>query len=157
LAHLRVAEHDGAFYLNLADDHCRAVEVAPAAWQIILLRQFAFGDFSGCARAYRANRQAILESVIEADPVATCARLNGYSKSMGRNSLRLLANRRQAAAPKNSYSPPRWPRTPRALAGRLRRAQTSLRALGIEIAFQREGRGGSRMIRIRTLSSASPN
>src|SRR5689334_11553555 len=51
---------------------------------------------------------------------------------------------------------PDWPRTPRALAGRLRRAQPSLRALGIEIVFQREGRTGSRMIRMRGHSSASP-
>src|SRR5882762_6112809 len=50
---------------------------------------------------------------------------------------------------------PDWPRTPRALAGRLRRAQTSLRALGIDIAFQREGREGSRIIRMRGLSSGS--
>ena len=33
-------------------------------------------------------------------------------------------------------------------AGRLRRAQTSLRALGIEIEFSREGRGGTRIIRM---------
>ena len=37
---------------------------------------------------------------------------------------------------------------PRALAGRLRRAQTPLRALGIEIVFGREGRLGTRIIRI---------
>jgi hypothetical protein len=43
-----------------------------------------------------------------------------------------------------------WPKSPRALAGRLRRAQTFLRALGIEVAFSREGRAGSRVIRIRT-------
>src|SRR5262249_12670360 len=36
-----------------------------------------------------------------------------------------------------------WPRSPRALAGRLRRAQTPLRALGIEIVFGREGRSGT--------------
>ena len=41
-----------------------------------------------------------------------------------------------------------WPKTPRALAGRLRRAQTFLRTLGIEIDFSREGRAGTRMIRI---------
>jgi hypothetical protein len=41
-----------------------------------------------------------------------------------------------------------WPKSPRALAGRLRRAQTPLRALGIEIAFSREGRGGARIIRM---------
>jgi hypothetical protein len=36
----------------------------------------------------------------------------------------------------------------RALAGRLRRAQTFLRTLGIEIVFGREGRSGTRTIRI---------
>jgi len=41
-----------------------------------------------------------------------------------------------------------WPKNPRALAGRLRRAQTSLRALGIEVAFSCEGRAGSRVISI---------
>src|SRR5262249_31058936 len=41
-----------------------------------------------------------------------------------------------------------WPKNPRALAGRLRRAQTFLRVLGIDIAFSREGSGGSRIIRI---------
>jgi hypothetical protein len=43
-----------------------------------------------------------------------------------------------------------WPKNPRALAGRLRRAQTFLRILGIDVAFSREGRAGSRTIRIRT-------
>jgi hypothetical protein len=43
-----------------------------------------------------------------------------------------------------------WPKNPRALAGHLRRAQTFLRTLGIDIAFSREGRAGSRVIRMRT-------
>jgi hypothetical protein len=43
-----------------------------------------------------------------------------------------------------------WPKNPRALAGHLRRAQTFLRALGLEITFSREGRTGSRVIRMRT-------
>ena len=43
-----------------------------------------------------------------------------------------------------------WPKNPRALAGRLRRAQPFLRALGIHIAFSREGRAGTRVIRIHT-------
>jgi hypothetical protein len=41
-----------------------------------------------------------------------------------------------------------WPKSPRALAGRLRRAQTPLRALGIEMSFVREGPAGTRMIRL---------
>ena len=40
--------------------------------------------------------------------------------------------------------------TDRALAGRLRRTQTFLRTLGIEITFWREGRMGTRMIRVST-------
>jgi len=47
-----------------------------------------------------------------------------------------------------------WPRTPRALAGRLRRAQTFLRRLGVEMTFGREGSAGTRVIRI---SSAAEN
>jgi hypothetical protein len=43
-----------------------------------------------------------------------------------------------------------WPKNPRALAGHLRRAQTFLRALGIEIAFSREGRAGNTVIRMRS-------
>jgi hypothetical protein len=43
-----------------------------------------------------------------------------------------------------------WAKNPRALAGRLRRAQTFLRTLGIEITFTREGRTGTRMIRVST-------
>ena len=42
-----------------------------------------------------------------------------------------------------------WPKHPRALARRLRRAQTFLRAVGIDIAFSREGRAGNRVIRMR--------
>jgi hypothetical protein len=47
-----------------------------------------------------------------------------------------------------------WPRNPRALAGRLRRCQTFLRTVGIEIAFSREGRVGSRMIRMTTVTKS---
>src|SRR5262245_18167961 len=36
-----------------------------------------------------------------------------------------------------------WPKNPLALAGRLRRAMTFLRALVVDIAFSREGRAGS--------------
>jgi hypothetical protein len=41
-----------------------------------------------------------------------------------------------------------WPDSPRALGGRLRRAATFLRKIGIEIAFDREGRARTRIIRI---------
>ena len=43
---------------------------------------------------------------------------------------------------------PGWPKSPRALAGRLRRAQTGLRTLGVEITLGSEGRAGTRIIRM---------
>ena len=109
------------------------------------------------ARAYSANRRGAIESVIEADPVAACVRelMVNQDQWVGTASdFLLLADKLQRQ--ETLIRRPDWPRTPRALSGRLRRAQTSLRTLGIEIAFQREGREGSRMIRMRGLASASP-
>jgi hypothetical protein len=42
-------------------------------------------------------------------------------------------------------------KNPQALAGRLRRAQTFLRVLDIEVTFGREGRLGARIIRMSAL------
>jgi hypothetical protein len=50
----------------------------------------------------------------------------------------------------------RWPHNPRALVGRLRRAQTYLRTLGIEIAFRREGWAGTRIIRMNATPDNPP-
>jgi hypothetical protein len=47
-----------------------------------------------------------------------------------------------------------WPDSPRALSGRLRRAATFLRKIGIEIAFKKEGWARTRLIHI---SSAPEN
>ncbi len=33
--HVRVAEHDGAYYLDLADEEWRAVEITPEGWRVI--------------------------------------------------------------------------------------------------------------------------
>src|SRR5437773_2397094 len=60
------------------------------------------------ARAYAANRRAAIESIIEADPIATCVRAHH-----GR------PDRVEAKNPRAT------------LAGRLGRAQTFLRTLGI--------------------------
>jgi hypothetical protein len=50
-----------------------------------------------------------------------------------------------------------WPDGPRALAGRLRRAATFLRKIGIEVGFGREGRARTRTINITTIQpSATP-
>jgi hypothetical protein len=108
------------------------------------------------ARAYAANRRAAIEGVIEADPVAACMRdmmadrqhWSGTASDLLRDADALQRNQ-------VSIRRPDWPRTPRALAGRLRRAQTSLRTIGIHIDFYREGRAGNRMINMHANTSKS--
>jgi hypothetical protein len=115
-----------------------------AACETAIWHPGTFGD------AYEANRSTAIESSIEADPVAACVREIMAERSCWTGSA---ADLLRAGAGWNRSGTPRdhtgWPKNPRALAGRLRRAQTFLRALGVDIAFSREGRTGSRTIRIR--------
>jgi hypothetical protein len=108
------------------------------------------------ARAYEANRSAAVENVIDADPVAACVREIMAERSVWAGcATDLLRTEADLAAKGVSRGSPGWPKSPRALAGRLRRAQTALRTLGIEITFGREGRAGTRIIRMsRTPESA---
>jgi hypothetical protein len=103
------------------------------------------------ACAYAANRRAAIESIIEADPLASCVRtIMGERSTWSGSASDLLRLCAESAREDVSKSPP-WAKNPRALAGRLRRAQTFLRMLDIEIAFGREGRSGARMIRMSAL------
>ncbi len=123
---------------RMADFALWAAACEPALWSA--------GTF---ARAYAANRRAAVESIIDADPIATCVReimserssWTGSAADLLRVSVERISQTRDSTG---------WPKNPRALAGHLRRAQTFLRALGIEITFSREGRAGSRVIRMRT-------
>ena len=87
---------------------------------------------------------------MEADPIATCLRSIMADRTTWTGSasdlLRLCAESARESPPGGSA----WAKNPRALAGRLRRAQTFLRTVGIEITFSREGRTGTRMIRVNT-------
>jgi hypothetical protein len=116
----------------------------------------AFYPVGGFLQAYKANRWSAIEDVVEADPVAARIReIMAERPTWSGNASDLL---RVAASPSRddaSRTGVRWPKSPRALAGRLRRAQTPLRALGIEISFGREGRAGTRIIRLRTSRAKS--
>jgi hypothetical protein len=102
------------------------------------------------ARAYAANRTAAIEGLIEADPVATCVRELMAERSTWTGRAADLLRAAGVVGDEAWTKSAGWPKTPRALAGRLRRAQTFLRTLGIEITFSREGRTGTRMIRLCT-------
>ena len=118
------------------------------------------------ARAYEGNRRAAIDDAIDADPVAACVReLMAERGSWTGSAADLLRVGGDPVSNGGSTSRAGWPSNPRALAGRLRRAQTFLRALGIDMAFAREGRAGNRVIRMRTtledtvstVSSVGPN
>jgi hypothetical protein len=106
-------------------------------------------------RGYAANRKAAIEGIIDADPIAACVRELMTERASWSGTaadlLRVSIERTRQTGDNTS-----WPKNPRALAGHLRRAQTSLRALGIDIVFRREGRAGRRVIII-TMHSALEN
>jgi hypothetical protein len=101
------------------------------------------GTFS---RAYAGNRMAAIQDVVDADPVAACVRELMSERSSWTGTAADLFRFSVQPSSGSSKDGRGWPKNPRALAGHLRRAQSSLRALGIDIAFRREGRVGSRMI-----------
>ena len=114
------------------------------------------------ARAYAANRRTAIESIMEADPIATCLRSIMADRTTWTGSasdlLRLCAESARESPPGGIA----WAKNLQTLAGRLRRAQTFLRTVGIEITFSREGRTGTRIIRstaaeetVTTVSSVS--
>jgi hypothetical protein len=117
----------------------------------------AFWRAGTFARAYQANRKAAVEDLIEADPVAARVReiMAERRTWMGSASdlLRAGANPPGDGLRRGHTD---WPKSPRALAGRLRRAQTFLRILGIEMTFRREGRGGARTIRLSSAFETAP-
>jgi hypothetical protein len=102
------------------------------------------------ARAYAENRRAAIESMMEVDPVATCVRAIMVDRTTWTGSASDLLRLCAESACDDIARGTRWTKNPRALAGRLRRAQTFLRTLGIEITFSREGRAGTRIIRVST-------
>jgi hypothetical protein len=95
------------------------------------------------------NQRAAIENIIDSDPVAAHVREIMADKPQWTGSASDLL---QVGSSRFG-----WPKSPRALAGRLRRAQTFLRTLGIEIVFGREGRFGTRTITITVRGESQSN
>ena len=114
-----------------------------------------FGPLGTLERAYLNNRNEAIENIVDADPVAARVReimadrvqWTGSASDLLRIGINGCAD---------TIARPRWPKNPRALAGRLRRAQTFLRSLGIEIVFGREGRLGTRTISMTNVGRTGP-
>ncbi len=103
--------------------------------------------------AYSGNREDTVDSVIEADPVASTLRswmADRTEWSGTASDLLTILNEHAGDGLRNSKS---WPSTPRTLSGRLRRAATFLRTVGIDFDFDKKM--GRKRTRIITISAAS--
>lgn len=98
--------------------------------------------------AYCGNRDEAVEGVIEADPVATAVRALMPLRTEWTGTASELLGALSEQVGERAAKGKSWPDSPRALSGRLRRAATFLRKIGIEIVFGREGRARTRTITI---------
>ena len=103
-------------------------------------------------RAYGGNRDEAIDSVIEADPVGAGVRSLMTSKTEWTGTAAGLLNDLSKEVTEKVRGAKTWPVTPRALSGRLRRAASFLRKIGIDIEFNREGPARTRTIRISLVS-----
>jgi hypothetical protein len=107
--------------------------------------------------AYCDNRDEAVEGVIDADPIAAAVRAVMTTRTEWTGTASELLGALAETVGERVAKSKTWPDSPRALAGRLRRAATFLRKIGIDIGFEREGRARTRMIRITTTGKpASP-
>jgi hypothetical protein len=98
--------------------------------------------------AYCGNRDDAVEGVIDADPIAAAVRAVMATRTVWTGIASELLGALAEAAGERVAKSKTWPDSARVLAGRLRRAATFLRKIGIEIGFEREGRARTRTIRI---------
>jgi hypothetical protein len=100
--------------------------------------------------AYCSNRDEAVEGVIDADPIAAAVRAVMSARTEWTGTASDLLGALSEVVGEKVAKSKTWPDGPRALGGRLRRAATFLRKIGIEISFGREGRTRSRTILIAT-------
>jgi len=103
--------------------------------------------------AYCGNRAEAVEGVIDADPIATAVRSMMATRTVWTGNASDLLDALGEVADDRGVKSKTWPDSPRALSGRLRRAATFLRKIGIEIGFGREGRARTRTITLTNLSA----
>lgn len=107
--------------------------------------------------AYCGNRDEAVEDVIDADPVAVGVRALMQAQTEWTGTATELLGALGQVVGDRIVKSKTWPDNPRALGGRLRRAATFLRKIGIDISFEREGGARTRTINITTTIPAPEN
>lgn len=103
------------------------------------------GTFSS---AYSGNRSDAVEGIIEADPVAAATRTLMRNQPQWTGTATELLDALRQQVDMRVATSKTWPSSPQTLSGRLRRAATVLRKTGIDIRYDRVGRGRTRIIHI---------
>jgi hypothetical protein len=98
--------------------------------------------------AYNGNRDEAVDAVIEADLIAVAVRALMATRTVWTGTASDLLGALEEVAGERTTKSKTWPNTPRALAGRVRRAAIFLRKIGIDIGFEREGQARTRVINI---------
>ena len=118
----------------------------PLSNMVFLMTLRRMGSF---ASAYGGNRDLAVECVIEGDAVAQAIRALMARRQAWTGTATDLLRDLSNAVDDRTHNDKRWPKDPKALSGRLRRAATFLRNFGIEITFDRVGRERTRTVNIR--------
>lgn len=116
----------------------------------------AFWEEGTFWQAYADNRDEAVDSVIEADAVGSAVRSLMASRTVWTGTASDLLGALSEVVGETGRQAKTWPQTARALSGRLRRAATFLRKVGIDISFAKEGRDRTRTIRIFHLPENAP-
>jgi hypothetical protein len=106
--------------------------------------------------AYAGNRDEAVDSVIEADPVGSAIRSLIGTRTEWKGTASDLVGALDEEVGEKVRKSKAWPSSARALSGRVRRAATFLRKVGIDISFDREGRARTRTIRITRKPESAP-
>ena len=101
--------------------------------------------------AYNKNRSISVEMSLEADPVAQSilSLMASLPKSEWKNTATQLMEDLEDVVSDTVKRSSSWPKTAGWLSNRVKRLIPSLRTIGIEVEFDREGSGGVRLIAIR--------
>lgn len=151
----------------ILDGVVRAQEMLPHTKHSRLPRMADFAKFASAAdtaywpagtfmNAYEHNRDAAIEDVIEADPVAMAVRSLMSDIADWHGTATDLLEQLTLRSDERVTRAKAWPANSRGLSNRLRRAAPMLRKLGIEFDHYREGRGRTRIICITATISAIP-
>ena len=108
-------------------------------------------------QAYTGNRAEAVDLALESDLVASAIRelLAEREKPWTGTATELLEALEEYTSERQRKSRA-WPKTARTLAGRVRRAATFLRTLGVEVEFAREGKRGTRTITLSQRKNTEP-